>query len=87
MVWLTNQLKVGALFALVGVTVLICVLTVFGAIILEARERMIQETQAAMIELLQKPPVDLLDGETLLEKALTYELSEKDSDVLFQLGD
>ena len=51
MAWLTNQLKVGALFASVGVTVLICVLTVFGAIILEARERMIQETQAAMIEL------------------------------------
>jgi hypothetical protein len=43
--------------------------------------------QAAMIELLQKPPVDLLDGETLLEKALTYKLSEKDAAVLFQLGD
>ena len=45
------------------------------------------EGQAAMIELLQKPPVDLLDGDKLLEKALTYKISEKDEALLRELGD
>ena len=43
--------------------------------------------QAAMIELLQKPPVDLLQGELLLELALTYSISEQDEATLRMLAD